>query len=418
MFGAAGTGKSILATQMAEGIARGRGVEGFRTTATRQKVLYVDLKLSDGRFKQRYSLRWQKTYRFSENLTRECPPSTDPDAFTAWLREMIESGFIRTVIIDDLAAFRTTCDGTRETLQVMRDLKRIVNELGVSILVLTGSAEPRRRSFASESDLGRSRVLCDVADAAFAIGRHPNASDTRYLIQLRSFRKRVWTADNAPLGVIGRGDDGLLGFTFDRRFLPDVDEETRRLICNIKQLRDKKASFRRIEETLGISRSKAARLLKKWRPEFDAPDGNPVVTPDSPEGGSLSVVEGSSDGHSAVVANADELDEWDECDFEKPDWLDDIETATVMERAPDPIHEAAPETPRSVLLAAGCRLMLNEYGKEMFVEHDDGHGNPLIWYAFDSNDRITRWEYWGCGRSGDKVDGPVCWYNTHYPLRG
>ena len=73
LFGASGTGKSVLAVQVAEAIARGRGLDGFTMTARRQKVLYAELKLSDKQFEMRYSALG-KTYRFSENLSRDRPP--------------------------------------------------------------------------------------------------------------------------------------------------------------------------------------------------------------------------------------------------------------------------------------------------------------------------------------------------------
>ena len=55
LFGAAGAGKSVLAMQIADSIARGRGIEAFKMEVKRQKVLYVDLVFSDTQFQMRYS---------------------------------------------------------------------------------------------------------------------------------------------------------------------------------------------------------------------------------------------------------------------------------------------------------------------------------------------------------------------------
>src|SRR4051794_923618 len=55
LFGAAGTGKSVLAMQIADRLARGRGIDGFEMTVKRQRVLYVDLRLSQRNFDSRYS---------------------------------------------------------------------------------------------------------------------------------------------------------------------------------------------------------------------------------------------------------------------------------------------------------------------------------------------------------------------------
>src|SRR4051812_44836965 len=55
LFGAAGTGKSVLAMQIADSLARGREISGFGMTAKRQRVLYVDLRLSGRHFDLRYT---------------------------------------------------------------------------------------------------------------------------------------------------------------------------------------------------------------------------------------------------------------------------------------------------------------------------------------------------------------------------
>ena len=47
MFADTGKGKSILAVQMAEAIARGTGIEPLKTTARAQTVLYLDFELTE-----------------------------------------------------------------------------------------------------------------------------------------------------------------------------------------------------------------------------------------------------------------------------------------------------------------------------------------------------------------------------------
>ncbi len=96
-FGAAGTGKSVLAMQIADSIARGRGIEAFQMEAKRQKVLYIDLALSDTQIQMRYSqVLTQKSHpthhEFSRNLYRERPGAKEK--FCGWLRERInEEGY-------------------------------------------------------------------------------------------------------------------------------------------------------------------------------------------------------------------------------------------------------------------------------------------------------------------------------------
>ena len=55
MFGGSGMGKSLLAMQIAESIARGRAVEPFEMTAAAQNVLYLDVELTAKQFQMRYA---------------------------------------------------------------------------------------------------------------------------------------------------------------------------------------------------------------------------------------------------------------------------------------------------------------------------------------------------------------------------
>ncbi|MBP9664833.1 MAG: AAA family ATPase, partial [Pyrinomonadaceae bacterium] len=88
LFGAAGTGKSMLAMMLAERLARGKGIEGFVMPERQRKVLYVDLKLSDTQFGLRYSdPETERDYVFSDNLYIDRPPSIDQ--LVPWLRDGI-----------------------------------------------------------------------------------------------------------------------------------------------------------------------------------------------------------------------------------------------------------------------------------------------------------------------------------------
>jgi hypothetical protein len=62
--------------------------------------------------------------------------------------------------------------GTNDPLCLMRDLRRLRDELEISILVVTDCLYAQRGKSLAEADLGRTRVLCSVADIVFAISRH------------------------------------------------------------------------------------------------------------------------------------------------------------------------------------------------------------------------------------------------------
>ncbi len=78
LFGTAGVGKSLLAVQISDALARGRAIAGFEMSATpRRQVLYVDLVLSDEQWAMRYSREARggvrRAYKFSAGLYRDRP---------------------------------------------------------------------------------------------------------------------------------------------------------------------------------------------------------------------------------------------------------------------------------------------------------------------------------------------------------
>jgi len=171
LYGASGAGKSILAVQIAVAIARGRALPGFEMPAHRMKVLYADLDMSEKQFRPR-CIDGENKHEFPTTFFRDRPPSLDK--LTDWVREMIVSGGFRVVIIDSLASLKLSADGVRETLPVMRGLKKIVDELDVSILVVTDAEPPAKNATASEADLRRSRILCSTVDSSFALAANIN----------------------------------------------------------------------------------------------------------------------------------------------------------------------------------------------------------------------------------------------------
>jgi hypothetical protein len=63
-------------------------------------------------------------------------------------------------------------------------------------------------------------------------------------------------------------ESGLLGMRFE---LPDVSDERRDQICEIREMHDTdKMTFRQIAEQLEITKSSAQRLYAEWRPELAA----------------------------------------------------------------------------------------------------------------------------------------------------
>ena len=88
MFGAPGTGKTTLAIQIAEALARGEPIDGFTMPEKGQKVLYVDLVHSNEQFHLRRMADDGQVYRFSDDLHRAQLP-VEPKDLCKWLKHAL-----------------------------------------------------------------------------------------------------------------------------------------------------------------------------------------------------------------------------------------------------------------------------------------------------------------------------------------
>ncbi len=269
LFGPPGIGKSVLAVQIGDALARGRPIDGFRGPTRRRKVLYVDLNHSETQFQTRYSRFSEygvflKSCTFAERFYRG-RPATDEDLFE-WLANRVAADRFEAVIMDDLTVVNRTQYGTREPILLMRKLKEMRDEFGVSVLVLTGSDSPPRDKLIEEVQLKRSRALCGLADSVFALGPDPVSVEKRCLIHFRKSNGPVaWPEGGVPFGGITRNADGMIAFCFDNYGFSRIDQSTRRLISRIHDSRQTGTTYRQIAAELGITKSRAARLAQKWR---------------------------------------------------------------------------------------------------------------------------------------------------------
>ena len=445
LFGAHGTGKSMLAVQIADALARGRPMAGFGMPSRRRKVLYVDMMQQDVQFQMRYSQidggGTAKTYRFAENLYRGRPISVD--GLVESLRKSIKENGFRVIVIDDLSALKRTHDGTRETLTLMRSLRELRDELNVSILVLADSEEPRRGSVVGEADLRRSRILGSVADSVFAIGRLPHdAGDGRYLVQTRSLCSRLfWTACNAPRAVITRHESGLLGFEFDDRFTERPDEEELQLIRRVASMRSAGATYRAIAAELGFSKSRAERLSKRWTPAVGLDDvingKNDDRAKDSDQDNAERDNLESPSSELVSLALPGEAYRGEFTDRYlvslgmRPLWKEKWENRSEPQTALQPEEGRHRDGDGVVRERSGAQIVagngggvrtsartgstidaagsgsagparrsiydlkrgLDGYGGEIFIESEEHHtGRPIIWYELDENGNIVRRE--------------------------
>ena len=252
LFGAPGVGKSLLAVQVAEALARGNRILGEGPSEIPpQRVLYVDLVMGGRHFAARY-----EPYEFASGFYRDAPVNHD---LFDWLLHMITVFEFKIIVIDDLTMIDERSDGVRASLQLMHELRLLAGAYSTSILVL-GDSYPLVFDRSPERALRRSQVLCSVADSTFALLAPPDAEKgRRNLVQTRSRSDElIWTAANPLPCFLERLPNGLTGFRFDP---PAIDKELQEKIAAIKQMHDRAGkTFRTIAAELNISKSQAQRL--------------------------------------------------------------------------------------------------------------------------------------------------------------
>ena len=189
LFADTNVGKSILAVQIADQVAR----EGHR-------VLYLDFEMSDKQFQLRYSeeLRAKEDgataemtlHRFSENFFR-CQPS--PEVALGSMEQMIgsiESLIVQletpVVVIDNLTWICNAYESGDAAGELMQMLVRLKKYYDLSILCVAHTPKRAIDTPLTQNTLAGSKRIANFMDSIFAIGidrtREPRG---RYIKQIK-----------------------------------------------------------------------------------------------------------------------------------------------------------------------------------------------------------------------------------------
>ncbi|WP_157740687.1 AAA family ATPase [Mucilaginibacter xinganensis] len=282
LFADTNIGKSVLAVQIGESIARGQGIAPFACQAPPARVLYIDFELSKSQFGLRYS-NGDADHQFSENFFRAQynfipdPPSNinENDLLIAAIEYKVKQAKATVLIIDNITCLRGGTENSTVALALMKSLKALKTEHNLSILVLAHT--PKRRNATqplSADDLHGSKLLINFADSAFAIGKSTLDTDLCYLKQVkqRNTRQR-YGADNVCLCRIQK-PGAFLHFAFEGHsperlhLLTRSNSERRQLVHKIAALAAAGHSQRDIAHQLGIGLATVNRLL--YRSPSDA----------------------------------------------------------------------------------------------------------------------------------------------------
>ncbi|MCO5945287.1 AAA family ATPase [Mucilaginibacter flavidus] len=280
LFADTNIGKSILAVQIGESIARGQSIAPFTCQAPPARVLYIDFELSKAQFGLRYS-RGEEDYKFSDNFFRaqynfipDPPPNVNEnELLIAAIEYKVNQAKATVLIIDNITCLRGGTENSAVALALMKSLKALKTEHNLSILVLAHT--PKRRNATqpiSADDLHGSKLLINFADSAFAIGKSTADTDLCYLKQIkqRNTRQR-YGHDNVALCSIQKPGTFLHfefeGYSPERHHLLTRTAADRQHLANkIAALAADGHSQREISDQLGVGLATVNRLLRYSNP--------------------------------------------------------------------------------------------------------------------------------------------------------
>lgn len=299
LFSDTNVGKSVLAVQIAEQIAK------------QQLVTYFDLENTDKQFESRNRDDDTKSLiPFDDNLLIiDNDPEADDDddeavdekAYIAAeidrIKAVVEAMGAKVVIIDNMSWIINSTEKGDIAGGFIKRLKRLKSTLDLSVLVVGHTPKINQflgRRITTDSLAGSKRLI-NFVDSAFAVGRSEADPDHgRYIIQIKSRSNygiqygtnHVITATLSKTNPNDPKDKGRLRLwmtghsTEDeqlRRDFADADGMGNELRQKAAELKEQGKSVRAIAAEMGLSKSKVDRMLQK------AADTSQATAPDNDE---------------------------------------------------------------------------------------------------------------------------------------
>lgn len=263
LFADSNVGKSILAVQIAEGIAK------------EDKVIYFDFELSDKQLQLRYSNEQGSLHTFPPNLYRaEIDPHTIngedfEDYIISSIEEASQAQEAKILIIDNLTYLCIATEKGDAAGNLMLRLMQLKRKYGLSILVLAHTPKRQLTNPITQNDLAGSKKLYNFFDSVFAIGKSAKDTNLRYIKQVKvRYGNYEYDADNVLVYAIEKEASAVRfvfkGFATEQEHLKEPTEtDTLQIRETIKELHRQGKPYREIATELGISLGKVQRELKK-----------------------------------------------------------------------------------------------------------------------------------------------------------
>lgn len=182
LFADSNVGKSILAVQIAEDIAK-----------TGETVLYFDFELSEKQFQLRFTDEEGMLHKFPSNLYRVQPDmnliATLEVPFEDALMENIEHAANATnakvLIIDNISILCNQMEKGEDAAMLVQRLRTLKNKCGFSILIIAHTPKRDMSRAITQNDLAGSKKLFNFIDSCFAIGLSAQGGNIRYIKQVK-----------------------------------------------------------------------------------------------------------------------------------------------------------------------------------------------------------------------------------------
>ena len=244
LFADSNVGKSILAVQIADRIAR------------TDNVLYLDFELSDKQFQLRYTNERGNLYSFPERLYRvslDCNSLLEEnfeEAIIGSIEQMALQTASKIFIVDNLTYLCCAMEKGDAAGRLMIQLNNLKKRYELSILVLAHTPKRSLDCPITSNDLAGSKRLYNFFDSVFAIGTYSYDADNVIIYEIEKV--------DAFLQFVHRG------YSTEKEHLKKLgDNESSQRDCLILQLSQSGKSVREIASQVNCGKSTVSRIIQR-----------------------------------------------------------------------------------------------------------------------------------------------------------
>lgn len=263
LFADSNVGKSILAIQIAEDIAK-----------TGETVLYFDFELSEKQFQLRFTDEQGNLHHFPSTLYRVQPDmnliASIDEPFEDALMRNIENAAVETkariLIIDNISILCMQMEKGEDSAALVQRLRTLKNKYGFSILIIAHTPKRNMSMPITQNDLAGSKKLFNFIDSCFAIGLSAQGGNMRYVkqVKVRNCEMR-YGGDNVMVCHIEKVGTMVqfinMGTAPEHDHLRMVNREEQ--VQEARLLSASGLSLRDIASRMGISKSTVDRMLRE-----------------------------------------------------------------------------------------------------------------------------------------------------------